>query len=79
MTKGSPKLPFSFLPVFTVDRAIQVTPRAETTSVVLHAVRHLIKLMHLASWQGANHSDTQWYREDLQRHHGGKGEVLCAE
>jgi len=35
--------------------------------------------MHLAFWQGANHSDTQRYREDLQRRHGGKGAVLCTE
>ena len=26
----------------------------------------------LPSWQGANHSDTRRYREDLQRRHGGK-------
>jgi len=27
----------------------------------------------LPSWQGANHSDTRRYREDLQRRQGGKG------
>ena len=48
-------------------------------SVVLHAVRHLIKPMDLGLWLGANHSDTQWYREDLQRRHGVKDAVLCAE
>jgi diguanylate cyclase (GGDEF)-like protein len=26
----------------------------------------------LPAWQGANHSDTKWYREDLQRRHAGK-------
>jgi hypothetical protein len=39
----------------------------------------MIKLMHLPLWQGTNRSDTEWYREDLQRRHGGKGAVLCAE
>ena len=30
---------------------------------------------NLASWLGANRSDTQRYREDLQRRQGGKGAV----
>jgi hypothetical protein len=35
--------------------------------------------MDLALWLGANRSDTAWYREDLQRRHGAKDAVLCAE
>lgn len=46
---------------------------------VVHAMRYSIKRMHLSLWQGENHSDTQCYREDLQRRHGDKGAVLCAE
>jgi hypothetical protein len=37
-----------------------------------------IKAMHFGSGQGANHSDTGWYREDLQRGHDPKGTVLCS-
>jgi hypothetical protein len=32
----------------------------------------LMKPVDLPSWQGANHSNTKWYCEDLQRRHGGK-------
>ncbi len=52
---------------------------AEWASVVLHTVRHLRKPMDLGLWPGANRSDTEWYREDLQRRHGAKDAVLCAE
>jgi len=41
-------------------------------------VQHLRKPMDLSSWLGANRSDAQWHREDLQRRQGGKGAVLCA-
>ena len=34
--------------------------------------------MDLSSWLGANHSDAEWHREDLQRRQGGKDAVLCA-
>ena len=34
--------------------------------------------MNLSSWLGANHSDAEWHREDLQRRQGGKDAVLCA-
>ena len=50
----------------------------QDTSVVLHAMRHLINPMDLSSWLGANRSDTSLYREDLQRRQGGKDAVLCA-
>jgi hypothetical protein len=29
-------------------------------------------------WQGANRSDTGWYREDLQHRQGRKDAFLCA-
>jgi len=29
-------------------------------------------------WRGANHSDTEWYREDLQRGQGRKDAFLFA-
>ncbi|MDP3085647.1 MAG: LysR family transcriptional regulator [Rubrivivax sp.] len=59
--------------------AIAGALRADAPSVVLHAVRHLRKPMDLVLWLGANRSDTPWYREDLQRRHGAKDAVLCAE
>ena len=34
--------------------------------------------MNSRSGQGANHSDTQWYRADLQRRHGREGAISCA-
>jgi len=34
--------------------------------------------MDSSSRQGANRSDTGWYREDLQRRQGGKDAVSCA-
>jgi hypothetical protein len=37
-----------------------------------------IKMMRFGSGQGANHSDTHWYRSDLQRSHGPKGAFLCS-
>ena len=49
------------------------------SSAVLHAVRHLRKPMDLGLWLGANRSDTEWGCEDLQRRHGAKDAVLCAE
>jgi hypothetical protein len=36
-----------------------------------------MKSMRFGSWQGANRSDTYWYREDLQRRHGSKGAISC--
>jgi hypothetical protein len=33
-------------------------------------------LANLPLWQGANHSNTKWYCEDLQRGHGGKGAAV---
>jgi hypothetical protein len=33
--------------------------------------------MRFGSGQGANRSDTPWYREDLQRRHGPKGAISC--
>jgi hypothetical protein len=49
------------------------------TGVVLHAVSDSRKPMDLRSWPGANHSDAQWHREDLQRRRGCKDAVLCRE
>ncbi len=43
-----------------------------------HSCAALKKPMDLSSWLGANRSDAQWHREDLQRRQGGKGAVLCA-
>jgi hypothetical protein len=37
-----------------------------------------MKAMRCGSGQGANHTDTAWYREDLQRRHGLKGALSCA-
>jgi hypothetical protein len=37
-----------------------------------------MKSMRFVSGQGANHSDTKWYREDLQRGHGAKGAISCS-
>jgi hypothetical protein len=37
-----------------------------------------IKAMHFGSGQGANRSDTGWYREDLQRRHDPKCALLCS-
>jgi hypothetical protein len=37
-----------------------------------------MKSMRFVSGQGANRSDTSWYREDLQRRHGAKGAISCA-
>lgn len=34
--------------------------------------------MRFRSGQGANRSDTRWYREDLQRRHGLKGALFRA-
>jgi hypothetical protein len=34
--------------------------------------------MDLAVWRGANHSDAQWHREDLQRRQAAKDAVLCS-
>jgi hypothetical protein len=45
---------------------------------VFDAVQHLRKPMDLSYWLGANHSDAQWHREDLQQRQGGKDAVLCA-
>jgi replicative superfamily II helicase len=39
----------------------------------------MMKAMDLASWLGANRSDTSWYREDLQRRHGAKDALSCSE
>ena len=38
---------------------------------------HAMKSMRFGSGQGANRSDTSWYREDLQRRHGPKGAISC--
>jgi len=32
----------------------------------------------LVVWLGANHSDAQWHREDLQQRQAAKGAVLCS-
>jgi len=37
-----------------------------------------MKSMRFGSWQGANRSDAEWHREDLQRRHGPKGAISCA-
>ena len=52
--------------------------KPSTASAVFHAVQHLRRPMDLPSWLGANHSDAQWHRADLQRRQGGKDAVLCA-
>jgi hypothetical protein len=49
-----------------------------SSSAAVRAVRHLMKPMDLTAWPGANHSDAQRHREDLQRRQGGKGTVSCA-
>ncbi|MFO1333169.1 MAG: hypothetical protein U1E95_12045 [Rubrivivax sp.] len=54
------------------------TARNTGTSAVFHSVQHLRKPMDLSFWLGANRSDAQWHREDLQRRQGGKGAVLRA-
>jgi hypothetical protein len=46
-----------------------------SSSAVFDAVQHLKKPMDLSSWLGANHSDAQWHREDLQRRQGDEDAV----
>jgi hypothetical protein len=36
-----------------------------------------IKTMRFGSGQGANHSDTPWYRADLQRRMAGEDAISC--
>jgi hypothetical protein len=49
-----------------------------TTECSVACLMAHLKLMDFWPGQGANHSDTQWYREDLQRCHGRKDAVLSA-
>jgi hypothetical protein len=39
----------------------------------------MMKAMDSASGLGANHSDTVWYREDLQQRHGAEDALSCFE
>ena len=57
---------------------IQLAMPVGLVSGLLRNWRAKMKAPDLWYWLGANHSDTQWYREDLQRRQGGKDAVLCA-
>jgi len=51
---------------------------AQVPSVLSRNCLHTMKSMRSGSGQGANRSDTSWYREDLQRRHGPEGAISCA-
>ena len=38
-----------------------------------------MKAMDSVSARGAKHSDTDWYRDDLQRRHEAEGALSCLE
>ncbi|MDH3461539.1 MAG: hypothetical protein OEM00_11335 [Burkholderiaceae bacterium] len=48
-------------------------------SAATRKYRGMMKVMDLASWLGANHSDTRTYREDFQRRHGVEGALSCID
>jgi len=50
---------------------------ARTPSAPFHQKVDVMKSMDLFARQGANRSDTQWYREDLQRRMADKDAISC--
>jgi hypothetical protein len=58
-------------------RGLKQWTRTKRWSSVLPLIEQ-IKAINFGSGQGANHSDSAWYREDLQCGHDPKGAVLCS-
>ena len=65
-------------PVVLLCRSGKRTIAAGQASAVFHAVRNLRKPMDLFGWLGANRSDAEWHREDLQRRQADKDVALCS-
>jgi hypothetical protein len=49
------------------------------SSVVSQEYREKMKTMDSLRGQGTNHSDTLWYRADLQRPHRGEDTFSCLD